>query len=572
MKKNNDLQRSEDLTGSTGYQLYKAIEGIDDDLILLGIREDSWHFSFRQRRWGIPVVCFCVLLAIGLILPKALFNSGVVRLPYEHEVRLVSPQQSNSMEKEGVVALEKILRDTALLPEKLNIVYFSAQVSRKGIIEDFDLVLYSYDKLGQFSGKYRFQYDYSHKQMTFSFQDTSQAVIDAVATPFIYNDNFDISHIFGQIGRIPLKQQIDVLEKLHKYDRYILYFAFDRTLPESHPIIDGSQIAAIPVLTPEDYQKGLGGTSNSAPAMYMDLYDGNNLYSGENRFTYKLAPANPAALTPLVRFTMKCDYRIDRNTIQLTRDYGRTWIDVDIPEEDVRETMVFYRSNYFIPEDSYFISEDPGGVVAFIYGETPKLRLSLDDGTTWQTVSFDLSHNPEQSIPGLLMPNRIVGFTGALDGYVGLGSTWTMGTGEMKYAYFTHDGGETWTRKTLPLGGTSSTLTGMVFADDNNGVLSLMSPHRIYYDAVPELFYTTDNGDSWIPFELPQDAFQRRNIGEDYVECLSRVDSLTYENGIFTLVCGVGSNDSIRARFQSHSLDGPWDFVESYKAAVHTVG
>jgi len=566
------------LTNDTGYRLYQAIEDIDDDLILQAedVKPENakakplWQltFSIWRRKWSFLAVCSVLLLAACLALPRIAFNTGITSLPLVNEVRLVSPQQHKSLEKEGVLALEKILRDSVRLPEKLNIVYFSAQVSRKGVIEDFDLVLYCYNKSGAFQGKYRFQYKYADKQMAFSSQDAAQSVMDAVATPYVYNENYDISHIFGQIGRIPLARQIALL----KYDRYILYFGYDRTLLESQPIIDGSQDAVIPVLTPDDYQKSLGGKSNTAPALYFDLYDGNSLYSGTNRITYKLTPSNPATLLPLVRFTMKSDYRVDRNLIQLTRDYGRTWINVDLPEEDVRETMIFYRSDYFIPEDSYAISETPGGVVAVIYGEIPQLRLSLDDGTTWRTISFDLSHNPEQSIPGLFITNRIVGFTDDRNGYVALGSSWTMGTGEMKYAYFTQDGGETWIRKTLPLSGTSSTLTGMRFTDSDNGVLSLMNPHRIYYDLVPELFYTENGGDTWTPFELPEDAFHRKNIGEDYVECLSRVDSLTCENGIYTLVCGVGTNDSIRARFQSCCLAGPWVFIESYKAAVHTVG
>jgi hypothetical protein len=103
----------------------------------------------------------------------------------------------------------------------------------------------------------------------------------------------------------------------------------------------------------------------------------------------------------------------------------------------------------------------------------------------------------------------------------------------------------------------------MCFVDSLTGVLSLNGENN---ELVPKLFYTNDGGANWIETALPTDALKNES------EFVSKVDSLTFENGRYTLICGQGSDNNKKVKFQSDRPDGEWEFVESYIAVVHTVG
>ncbi|MCL1918391.1 MAG: hypothetical protein FWG14_08770 [Peptococcaceae bacterium] len=556
------------------YKIYQAMEGIDDSLIVQADVESGkeaneiWRiekpYPVKRQwlKWG-GALAAGVLLAAILIIPRVLPSPfRTVEAPFVNGVQVVSLKKLN-VQNEGIQGLEQTLRRYVHMPEKLNIAYLSAQVSSKGIIEDFDLLLYSFDTDNTYKGKYRFLYTYEKSQMNFS-TDTQEGIVpEEKAVPIFYNENNDVSYISEQIKRIPLKQQIALLD----FSEFVVHFRCNTQITPNHSIIDGIQNNEIPVMSLNEYRSGQGGKSDSNPAVYVTLYDGRNL-AGENAIIYKLSLLT-ASLGTAKNSRMPCDYHINANKMKVTRDYGETWIDVDIPEEEMQETMDFYGSYHAIPENSYYISPEPGGVIAVIYGKTPKLRLSQDDGATWQTLPFNLQNTPEESVGDLPMITRIIGFTSDKEGYGALGSGWSAETGEMKFAYFTQDGGVSWIRKGVPFSGSNRLLTGMSFADTSHGILSLQNPLGSTNAVAPILFYTNDGGENWHQTVLPEEEILKEvERGEVFIGSVAKVDSLTYTHGVYTLICGKGSDNYIKAKFQSRQLNGPWELVERYRALL----
>lgn len=255
-------------------------------------------------------------------------------------------------------------------------------------------------------------------------------------------------------------------------------------------------------------------------------------------------------------FIMDYDYYINGNKIKFTRDKGKTWIDVDISEENMKETLGFYRKGVEIPKGSYYISEDERKPIAFFYGEKPTIRISKDNGKTWNSIYFDVDLGKD-------ITRRIISFIDENNGYAALGTEWSMGTGESKRCYFTTDGGKTWNEKNLPMNSTNRKLTGMSFCDMKQGVLSLEGESESKF---PLLFFTGDGADSWTEINFPWNTLDKS------VSYISDIDSLTFKDGVYTLTLGQGSSGEMKAVFESNSLNDGWKFVKSYKGIIHTVG
>lgn len=253
---------------------------------------------------------------------------------------------------------------------------------------------------------------------------------------------------------------------------------------------------------------------------------------------------------------MKKDYIINGYRMKLTRDYGETWIDVSISEEELENTLDFYKMGMEVPSESYYISDNIGGTIAFIYGEKPKILLSKDDGLNWDKIEIEL----EDFKP---VTRRAIGFTSEMEGYIALGTDWSMGSGEAKALYLTNDGGITWELNDLPLSGSRNTLTAIRFSDINNGILSLDDGAEVNK---PVLFATTSRGETWDEIQLPWNEIPLE------VKYLTQVDSLVYEDGIYTLTLGQGIGENKKVVFYSDNILSGWKFKEYYKGIIHHVG
>lgn len=441
-----------------------------------------------------------------------------------------------NISRSGLSQLEKLLRKCVILPEKIDVNYFDAEISKNADMKNFSLSLYGFDADNNFTGSYSFVYNAAMKTMIYEASNPG--------TSITYNKNRDISYLDSEIKLLPLSKQIWKLF----FPKYVLSFQSNTKLSSGQPVIDKGTGKNFPVLSLSDYKKGAGGKSDGHTAVIFTLYDGVSIEDA-NKIYYRCKPADSTSLYGNHDFTMQCDYMISNNKLSFTRDYGETWIPSGLSEDDLSDTLSFYNNGSSLPEGSYFISPNADIPIAFFYGNTstPELHISKDNGKTWhESCPSQFNKNKEN------ITKRFVGFIDKNEGYVGLGTDWSMGTGEDKLCYMTHDGGSTWVEKNLPLSGTSSTLNGICFSDKNNGIVSLKSPSD---DPWPILYFTQDGAGHWAKTDMPW-----KSLPGDDVYSLSKIDSLTCQNGTFTLTLGQGLSGKKRlfSKAAAFQADGLW--------------
>ena len=132
----------------------------------------------------------------------------------------------------------------------------------------------------------------------------------------------------------------------------------------------------------------------------ISLTDGGGVM-GE-RIEYICAPADENALVGQTETVMQTDYYFRGEELMLTDDSGETWVASGLTTKQLEETKAVYGQGNMIPEN-------------------PTLHVSKDDGETWTDFVF------QEEYPRLCT-SRIVRFLDPENGYVGLGTDWSMGT------------------------------------------------------------------------------------------------------------------------------------------------
>ena len=449
--------------------------------------------------------------------------------------------RENTLEQAGLTAVLDKVKETEEFPEHGDIAYLGASITEKGEVTDFTLTVTGFDDQDQYISHVGYTYD-SEKQ------ELSCREYKETALPTYYDPNADFTYIDGQIRRIPFEAQIHLLD----FDRFQVEFQPDTQLEAGMPVLDGRGGQDFPVLTWEEYQQGQGGVSDGSSALVISLTDGTGATG--KRLEYYCQAADESALSGHPETVMRMDYRISDGDLLLTGDAGESWVSTGLSSEQVRETTDTYQRNGSLFEDSYFA--DGNGIYAVFYGEKPTLRLSRDGGATWRNIPFT-DYMPR------LCTRRIVRFLDSENGYVGLGTDWTMGTGGATYVYWTHDGGETWT-PSAELYEEGMMLDGLAFSDPSYGVASLQTVNG--GEQYPALRVTTDGGASFSELVLPWESLSSS------VSFLDKVDSLTAEDGVFTLTLGQGTAGNTKAVFISTDVTQGWTFKESFQGTIHTEG
>lgn len=438
--------------------------------------------------------------------------------------------------QEGIAGLAGLLRDYAPLPQTLALRQLDAEIESNGLLTSFTMLVEGYDGQKQPAGVYRFAYE--DGQMTYT--PPAQNAQNGGEESAPYNANNDLSYLDREFKRIPWKQQLALLD----FPRYEIHYGGSRQTTQGEPLIDGSGGKSFPALTLEEYREGQGGTGDGKTAVLFMLGDGSSWAVGENLLIYRCEAADRDSLVQSRQPGDRMACRVNNGQLELSRDYGESWISCSLPENELNDTLAFYNKSN-LPSGTYYISEKKPGIAAVLYGAAPKLYLSRDDGATWETVEF---MQPFEMMEDLGYSIRTIRFINESEGYIGIGTDWSMGVGGYRGWFSTQDGGKTWQSHGPLPGSDSQTLTGIVFSDLQHGVISI----RSLSDELPGFFATQDGGNTWIELDLPWGD----EIGE--LHMYSRVKSLEYQNGNYTLTVMQQDSQARRAVFESSSLTGGW--------------
>ncbi len=532
---------SEILNGEYGKKKNLDVEKAIDEAIENIHKEQEKKKKKRRKIIIISSICF---LIVGLVV--FLLISDYIKY---HPTTIVNGENffklgKYDIEKKGLDGINDIIEKSTNMSSRYNIASFVTDLNSNGTIKDFTLSLNVFDEQEKYIGKA--YYEYKNNILTYS-----EPVDDNLLLVEYYSKNSTIPYISEQIKKIPLKEQI----RLSNLDYYVLRYQPNTKLDSGTPIFDGRNSKQIKALSYEDYSNGLGGMSDSDISVVIRLYDGSSMVADE-QYLY-VFDSLEEEVPDTSNYMMETDYYITNGTLKFTRDYGRTYIDTDITSDELDETLNFYGSLSLQP-NSWFIKEDDTFPIAYFYLEDPVLKLSRDNGSSWENITFDLNNVLNKPIT-----TRVVGFASPTFGYVALGTDWTMGSGELKRIYFTYDAGKTWKEVEAPLNGTSNTLIDMFMYDENHGIIVLKDKVDINF---PLIYATNDGGENWQEVD-----FSYFNL-PDEITYLTDVDRITKEDNQYYITLGQGNNGILKAVFRTNDLLSPWTFVETKEENIHTVG
>ena len=531
-----DVDVSEILNGERGKKEKLNQTEIKEELE----RMNKNKISKKKQKYLIVGIILILILSLFYIFDYIKYNPSVIKNG-SNNYKL----GNYIINQKGLDGLEKIIKSSKNITDKYTIESFEAKINRRGKIESFSLLLNGYDVNLNYKG--RIVYNYKYKELNYKeVEDDNLPIVTE------YDKNSELKYLSKQFKKIPLQKQIQV----SKLNNYVISYEQNTRIAKKTPIYDGRDNKPFKTFSKKDYNKGKGGKNDGKTNVVIMLYNGESKAFGQ-RYYYvfkeavKSSPNNTS-------FMMETDYYINNNTLKFTRDYGETWINTDIKKNQLEETLNFYRNGDILTPNSWFVSTENKGVIAYFYGENPVLKLSNNNGESWSDITFPISNNTEKQIV-----NRVVGFVSNQIGYVGLGTDWTMGSGEIKKFYLTKDGGKTFEEKDLPEEGTSKTLIDINMYDEKNGIVILSNNVDINF---PIIYSTNDGGDSW-----EKVSFEYSNL-PDEVTYYVDVDKITYEDDKYTITLGQGDLGTLKAIFTTTTLNTPWRFLKTEEKNIHTTG
>ena len=168
---------------------------------------------------------------------------------------------------------------------------------------------------------------------------------------------------------------------------------------------------------------------------------------------------------------------------------------------------------------------------------------AADGGVTWFGQSLTALDRPvEYAKLEFLTPEL---------GFAAVGTQHSPGGGEEKYAFFTHNGGQSWTAfGALPHFGTSHILSGFSMTPDGTAFLTLATGPEENW---PLLYCSADGGASWQTAELPWD-----DCALAYLNHLSRAEQRP--EGFYVLLTQLPYSGG-NAAFFAPTAQGPWSYA-----------
>lgn len=486
-------------------------------------------------------IIICLLFIVLILISFLLFNNykkyhSNVIIDGNNNYKLVN----YNISEKGLECLTDIIKKSNNMTDKYNISYFETELNEEGMIKAFTLSLIVFE-----GDNYIGNASYVYENNILNYKSPKETNLPLVET---YSANNNIDYISDLIKKIPLNEQIKNSDLTH----YFLRYQPGTSIEKGTPIFDFTSDREVKALSRNDYINGNGGISNGNDNIVIRLYDGTSITSDE-QYLYVFDKVDKSTLfNP--NYMMKTDYYINNGTLKFTRDYGNNWINTDITKEELEETLTYYNDLSLKP-NSWFLSSDENLPIAYFYGEEPVLKISTDNGLTWKKVELTDSKKM-----GRLITNRVIGFSSKTDGYVALGTDWSMGSGENKKIYFTKDAGKTWSEVKPPLNNSNKTLIDMCMYDSNIGVILLNNPND---DRIPLIYATKDGGKNWKEVKLNY---------KDEITYLVDIDSITKEDNQFIIQLGQSKYGTLKAIFKVNDLYDSWQFVKTTNENIHTVG
>lgn len=510
-------------------------ENKDDKVKNDPLKNNGQRKKIRSR------IIICLLFIVLILISFLLFNNYKkyhpnVIIDGNNNYKLVN----YNISKKGLDCLTDIIKKSNNMTDKYNISYFETELNEKGMIKSFTLSLIVFE-----GDNYIGNASYVYENNILNYKSPKETNLPLVET---YSANNNIDYISDLIKKIPLNEQIKNSNLTH----YFLRYQPGTIIEKGTPIFDFTSGREVKALSRNDYINGNGGISNGNDNIVIRLYDGTSITSDE-QYLYIFDNIDNSTLSN-PNYMMKTDYYINNGTLKFTRDYGTNWISTDITKEELEETLTYYNDLSLKP-NSWFLSSDENLPIAYFYGEEPVLKISTDNGLTWKKV--ELTDSKKMGRP---ITNRVIGFSSKTDGYVALGTDWSMGSGETKKIYLTKDAGKTWNEVNPPLNNSNKTLIDMCMYDSNIGVILLNNPND---DRLPLIYATKDGGKNWKEVKLNY---------KDEITYLVDIDSITKEDNQFIIQLGQSKYGTLKAIFKVNDLYDSWQFVKTTNENIHTVG
>lgn len=414
--------------------------------------------------------------------------------------------------------------------------YLNILLDENGCVDSFRINVNKYNDSHEFYGEYSL--NYKDKNLNYS-------KVMAAGVVNYYTKNSDIDYLDTLLRKIPLTEQIKEFETI---ENKITYKSNEIKLNKSKYV--NGQNGKIEVVKKEEYEENSSSYGLSEEEFFeLELHSSD----GYKVFSYVFNVVDEDSMFSFSG-TMEYDYYVNNGEIMFTRDYGRNWIRADISKEDLNETFNYYRTNNTLLLESWYIGKEDNPI-AFFYGEEAKLLITYSNGSFWSTKDF--------SLPEVRFTRRVVGFTENGIGYIGLGTDWSMGTGEMKKLYISKNDGVDWEEIPVPENGSRSTLMDFMMYDEKTGIIILTNSDNINY---PLIYATNDAGKHWDEVKV----YPNLNVS-----FYTDVDSIEYSKAkkIYTIKMGQGDESVIKMIFTVRdNIKNPWTYEKTVYENIHTVG
>lgn len=508
--------------------------------------------NLKNKIRKILVLSFSILLIVSLFL--------IIRFKYYHPS--IIKEGSNKyeigfmgisvLEKDGLDEFVKILSKTEKVKDyKYNIPYLSIGLRKNGTIKNVTMSIKFFDNDYNYVGDGYYIYNNKNLQFGYESKDDCKTINTCEINKKLvqeYSKSLNIKYLSEQIKKIPIKKQI----RLSNLRFYELEVYPNHKLSENTNAIDMRDNKEVKAFTINDYKSGSGGTVTSGIYSIIALSDGNGASE-----VYKYVFDNVDGDIKKSDYSMETDYYINsKNELLFTRNYGNNWIKTDLSPKDVKDTLNFYR-DISLQNGSWFISTNELVPIAYFYGEYPKLKISTDNGISWNEKSFDfINGDMHKSIT-----HRIVGFNNQNFGYVALGTDWTMGTGESKKAYITNNSGNDWEPMKLPETSSSKTLEDFIMYDENTGIVLLYNRDQ---NEFPYMYITNDRGKTWKNVEYIDQI-------PNEVVYISNIDLMEKKDNKYIITLSQGDSATTKVKLKSSDLIN-WEYVSTFTSNIHTVG